>query len=287
MTKSSRKALKKSLGSTQSAASSSIRSLEDALSNSVEHLPGQAPSFRAQELIYKAWDIPNPAKQIALAKQALGIDPDCVDAYALLAEEQAHSLEASMQLYGQGVAAGERTLGSQYFKENEGLFWVLLETRPYMRARLGLAQVLWQFGERRAAIDHTFALLRLNPNDNQGVRYLLLSWLLLAGRHDEAEQLWNQYKDDGSAQWTWSYALMAYLDKGGGPEAERLLAEAIRNNPHVAPFLLGRMPLPDNDPAYIRPGQPDEATVYVLQNLELWQQTEGALRWLSGMVPAR
>jgi len=29
-------------------------------------------------------------------------------------------------------------------------------------------------------------MLRLNPNDNQGIRYLLVDWLLQLGRDEEA-----------------------------------------------------------------------------------------------------
>ena len=32
------------------------------------------------------------------------------------------------------VETGQRTLGEQFFKENRGHFWGILETRPYMRA---------------------------------------------------------------------------------------------------------------------------------------------------------
>src|SRR3546814_18004768 len=49
---------------------------------------------------------------------------------------------------------------------------------PYMRARAGLAITLWRLGDQQAAIDHYRAMLILNPNDNQGIRYLLATALL-------------------------------------------------------------------------------------------------------------
>ena len=78
------------------------------------------------------------------------ISPDCADAYVLLAEH-AKTADEAQNLYEQGVAAGERALGREAFAEHEGHFWGVLETRPYMRARQGLAQCLWEAGRRREA----------------------------------------------------------------------------------------------------------------------------------------
>lgn len=65
-------------------------------------------------------------------------------------------------------------------------FWGILETRPYMRALMGLAQTLVELGRVNEALAQFRELLRLNPNDNQGVRYPLLSELVRAQREDEA-----------------------------------------------------------------------------------------------------
>ena len=81
------------------------------------------------------------------------ISADCADAYVLLSEGARDAGEAR-RLLEQGVAAGERALGREYFEENAGHFWGLLETRPYMRARQGLAQILWAQGECDAAVAH-------------------------------------------------------------------------------------------------------------------------------------
>ena len=79
------------------------------------------------------------------------------------------------------MAAGERALGAQAFEEDVGHFWGLLETRPYMRARAGLAASLWTAGDEVEAVEHYQDMLRLNPGDNQGHRYVLLGCLLQMG----------------------------------------------------------------------------------------------------------
>ncbi|HET7932426.1 MAG TPA: hypothetical protein VFL63_13685 [Rhodanobacteraceae bacterium] len=272
-----------------------LRTLEKALANFgkvpggaslLDSGPGESPLDRAQTLIYDAWEIPNPAKKISLARQALAICPDCADAYVLLAEYQARTLEASIEQFRLAVEAGQRALGAKTFQEDVGHFWGLLETRPYMRARVALASAHWEFGERSVAIAHAQDLLRLNPNDNQGVRAVLMTWLLLAGHLSDGRQLWKRYENDGSAAWAWSLALMNFIERGDGPDANTSLQEAITNNPHLAPLLLGRTALPAHPPDFIGVGDRDEAIAYAFDNMDLWQQTDGALRWLSRAVPS-
>ena len=168
---------------------------------------------RARDLIYDAWEAETPGKRIGLAKRALEISDLCADAHVLLAEEQAKTLAEARRHYQAGVAAGERALGRQAFERDAGHFWDILETRPYMRARAGLAECLWQEGERAAAIDHYQEMLRLNPNDNQGLRHGLASWLLAAGDHGALEELLAAYDDDVFADWAYARTLLA-LRKG-------------------------------------------------------------------------
>lgn len=247
--------------------------------------PGETPLDRAQELVYQAWEIPNPAKRISLAKRALEICPDCADAHMLLAEEQAGNLEESIERFQQAVEAGGRAIGDD-FESGVGHFWGLLETRPYMRARCALALAKWEFGERSVAIRHAQDMLRLNPNDNQGMRSMLITWLLMNRQVSDARNLWEQYEDAASADWVWSRALMDFIEQGEGNAANAALTQALVDNPYLAPLLLGREALPAHPPEFIGIGDRDEAIAYVFHNLALWQQTDGALRWLSRVVPA-
>jgi hypothetical protein len=117
-------------------------------------------------LMYQAFEEPDEQRRVQLAKDALAICPDCADAYVLLAEH-ATSRQEALRLYEQGVAAGERALGAEAFQRDVGYYWGILETRPYMRARLRLAHSLWTAGRRDEAVRHLQDLLRPNPGDNQ------------------------------------------------------------------------------------------------------------------------
>ena len=56
-------------------------------------------------------------------------------------------------------------------------------------AREGLANSLWTAGRRDEAERHLQDLLRLNPSDNQGVRYTLAGFLAAGPHHDEYTQI--------------------------------------------------------------------------------------------------
>jgi hypothetical protein len=246
---------------------------------------GQSPIDRAQALMYEAFDATSPKERIKLARKALEISPDCADAYVLLAEH-ADSLKEAMEFYEQGVAAGERAIGPGTFRDDAGHFWGLLETRPYMRARAGLADLLWTSGRREDAIGHLREMLRLNPNDNQGLRYPLASWLLAEGRDEELAGLLDQYDED-SANWAYSKALAAFRKHGDSPAATKLLQAAKKVNKYVLDYLAGEKMLPRERPGMYSPGSEEEAILYAGEALPAWKSTPGATAWLRESAPKK
>jgi tetratricopeptide (TPR) repeat protein len=236
---------------------------------------------RAQELMYRAFETTNPAKRITLAHDALAITSNCADAYVLLAEEEADTIQRALEYYEQGVAAGERALGKEFFEENAGHFWGILETRPYMRARQGLADILWRLKRKDEARDHFREMLRLNPNDNQGIRDLLLALLLEMERDDEARELLRQYPDDWTAVWLYTRALLEFRQSGASASANKSLADALEENPHVPAYLTGRKRIPNRLPSLVGWGEESEALAYASDHLNHWRRTPGAIEWLS------
>lgn len=242
------------------------------------------PVDQAQEIIYLAWEASSKKRRVALAQKALEIFPDCTDAYNILAEETAKTAQQALDLYLKGVQAGERTLGKKAFKELAGSFWGFLETRPYMRARAGLADCLWEIGRREEAVEHYQEMLRLNPNDNQGIRYLLMSHLIALGFNQEAEVLFKRYKDDGMATWIYARALLDFRKTGDSRKSQKSLATALKNNPHIPAYLLGRKKMPRWLPPYYGWGDENEAVLYVHENSWGWKASPGALEWLASRL---
>ena len=236
--------------------------------------------FCAQDLMYDAFEESSAARRRALAVEALTISPDCADAYSLLAEESPLELEARRELLEAGVAAGERALGPEPFEHDVGVFWSSFETRPYMRVRAALAETLWELERHVEAVDHMYALLRLNPNDNQGNRDILVEWLLFLERYDELDELFETYDGDQAAVMVYTRALAAFCRHGASDEAECLLLEAIECNALVPQYLTGRRRLPVRLPDAYSIGDRREAVLYASEAKPLWARVPGALEWL-------
>lgn len=254
-----------------------------ALAGQLENTKWDPEVDQAQEIAFKAMEAPTRAKRVALARKALAISPLCADAYAVLAMETDDPKEA-LALQRQAVEAGAKALGEKTFEEDVGMFWGLIETRPYMRARQALAADLWEIGERDEAIEHYQDMLRLNPDDNQGNRYALLDALLELGRDGPAAELLKRYKDDDSAAWEWSRALLAFRKHGDKPASRKALAKADAVNKHVADYLVGRKALPKQEPDFIGLGDDDEAVAYLFGARDAWHAVEGATSWVATVL---
>jgi tetratricopeptide (TPR) repeat protein len=267
----------------------SLEDVEDYLNqilSSGEPLPTaeeESPLEQAQALMYEAWDAQGK-ERVTLAKQALKISADCADAYVLLAEETAKSIADAHRLYKKGVRAGERALGTSLFEEGEGHFWGIVKTRPYMRARAGLAQTSWYLGKRSEAIAHAQEMLRLNPGDNQGIRYSLANYLLAEKRDQEMASLLLGYEGDAAAGWAYSGALLAYRQEGATSKAEQNLLQAIATNRYVPDYLLGKRALPEQMPDHLGFGDENEAIEYAVTAMQVWDETDGALAWLEEVL---
>jgi len=240
--------------------------------------PEPSPLDRAQDLADQAMDENDPKRRVALARKALELSPDCSDAFMILAEH-ARGRKEAIALYEQAVASAARTLGPDIFDEAEGEFWLILETRPYMRARTILAETLWTAGSRAEAADHLRDMLRLNPGDNQGLRYILSGWLLNLDRLEELDDLLGRYDED-STTWAYTKALVSYRRGGDTPAARKLLQAAKKANKLVPDYLLGRKQLPAEQPAFYSPGSDDDAVLYVAAQLGAWKSSAGALAWV-------
>ncbi len=257
-----------------------LRSLLEGSGGQIPHREPETPAEKAQALIFQAIDAPERRAR-KLIKDALKLDPDCVDAYILLGE-MANNLPDAIDQFRKAVTAGARSLGNDMFDENQGHFWGLIETRPYMRAVQNLASSLWNYGEVDEAVELYQAMLALNPGDNQGVRYALLDALLLLRRHDEATELLDQF-DDGMAHWAYNEALLLFRTEGRSENAIEALETALEVNEFVPDYLLGYAPMPDPDdmPEFISFGDESEAISYVFGAFPLWAATPGAQYWLN------
>jgi tetratricopeptide (TPR) repeat protein len=261
---------------------SAARSLDQTMSRIVQ--ASADGLHNAQELTYEAMEAYQEgdlARVYDLLDRALDLDPECVDALVLSADVDCDDVDEMIQKLQAAVAAGERELGQKFFAEFRGDFWGLLETRPYMRARAMLAEALVEDGRLDEAIGHYAAMLELNPNDNQGLRYYLLGLTLETSRLADAQRVLKQYGNEVSAVFTWGRVLERFLsdDLAG---AERALKAARKANPHVELYLSGRKRPPRTSPAFYSPGEESEAVMCVEVLGGAWKEHKAAAAWLKG-----
>jgi tetratricopeptide (TPR) repeat protein len=223
----------------------------------------------AQQIIYDAWEAQHIAERHRLALAALDQSPLCGDAFNILAGIMP---EHAAALFERGMVAAELALGPQRFAEYEGEFWRHLETRPYMRARAGLADEMLQAGKSDEAIAHWHELLRLCPGDNLGVRYLLTFELLQRRDRRALRTLLKSYRQDDGPILQYTRALLAF--------------EA---NEHIPFLLAATSSIVSKDSGHLSMGGLDEAVFFVHHAGEAWRETDGACEWLLAVceVPAR
>ncbi len=168
---------------------------------------GSGKKEKAEGLEELGWEAlgfpePNARGDIAAAedyfRQALGMDPELADAYNGLGTVfylQQRFAEAEA-MYRTAFEKARVELATDKPRAYE--WWGNVPTRPYMRARHNLGLVFWRQGKYREAIREFEELLRRNPHDNQGARYVIGGIFHLSGNLSKAI---SYYKKAGRMSW--------------------------------------------------------------------------------------
>lgn len=241
---------------------------------------------RAQEAVADAFAADDDEMAMAALMDALDFDPENVDALLLLVDRLAGELPDSVVLYDRVVRLAAEQLGQEVFRNDKGHFWLLLETRPYMRARHALARELLYEDRPLDAIAHWQEMLVLNPGDNQGIRYFLLAAQLAEKRWREAGELLAAYPDEENitAPFAWGRVLERLL--AADPEgATKALHIARRVNPYMETYLNGTKRVPRKCPSTYSSHTEDEAKVFAQDYAGAWKRHPAARKWLKAHAP--
>jgi len=241
-----------------------------------------SPRDRAQDIAWQAMECMGGDREQAaqLCYEALDIYPDCVDALHMLADIESKWQRDFIEGIKKAIEAGRRDLGQEFFEENKGHFWGLIETRPFMRAMAALAETLVDCGEyhiEKATAVHE-EMLELNPNDNQGIRYGLLGCYLAAKRYYDTQQL-IEANDEQSTFFLWGQVLLDFATEGKD-KAMAILKKARQANPYVEQHFFPRKQQPKRSPQTYSPGNEDEAIVCARLLHLAWKAHSPARRWL-------
>lgn len=124
---------------------------------------------------------------LGLIEKILALDLRCLDAHHFLGtqdfnfsdEPSEFMINRAKRHYEVGVKIGELSLPDNF---NGVLAWTLIGNRPFLRCLHGYGLSLWRLGELEKAREIFQRMIWMNPEDNQGVRFILadidcgLSW---------------------------------------------------------------------------------------------------------------
>jgi tetratricopeptide (TPR) repeat protein len=243
----------------------------------------RSPAWRAfdkaNDLVGDATLVENPTDQMEMAREAIAISADCSSAFGLLGNLALEAGDDSAEGYfREGIAAGERLLGTAALEKHAGKVGRIAEARGYLTCRRGLIQCLILAGRAAEAADACRSFVRLDAEDAIAARCIFLDLLIDLGQFDEARELCVERGSDHDAEWAFSRALVEFAATGDTPAARSLLADAIRMNPFVSDLLLSGEPV-GAVPFFGMPGGEDEAKAYVEISRRSWLDVRGALSW--------
>lgn len=243
------------------------------------------PKWRAQELAYDALESDDPIEALRLVHEALKLDPDCTEAQHAMVSLMPMDLDSRIRLMRETVDKAERNMGEDFIRETTGHFWGTLSTRPYMRAKRELGELLAAAGQLEDAIAVFERMLELNPDDNMGARFPLLGLYLALKQPERAKSLLTLVPGEegilGSV--AWARVLERWLS--GGPdsaEAAASLEKARKVNPFAERYISGAQPMPEEAPQFYRPGDESEARMCALELAPAWERNPEFRKWLRG-----
>ncbi|WP_026622771.1 tetratricopeptide (TPR) repeat protein (plasmid) [Ensifer sp. WSM1721] len=221
------------------------------------------------------------ARYLSALRDIVERHPHFIDGHAHLGSallEQGKP-KAALESCLRGLQLGENAIPGGFAGTIE---WGFLENRPFLRAAHGAMLCRLHLGQRKEALALMEKMLAWNPNDNQGVRFLIGSEYLRAGMtakasgifRNEADQYPPYHYETGLLHFQAGNLIAAATSLRRGFVANGYVAEILSGNPDPMPLVIWHQS---------NLAEPEVAHDHIAQCGELWRTTEGAiafLRWL-------
>ncbi|MBT5927448.1 MAG: hypothetical protein HOH33_12600 [Verrucomicrobia bacterium] len=236
--------------------------------------------MEASNLLDQALETEDVDEAVEFMLKALEHDPANVDVHLEFLEIACVDDEYQIPVLQRLEAIAKKKLGEDLFNQAKGHFWMMHETRPYMRVLECLATECHYQDRIEEAVKHWEAMLQLNPNDNQGVRSQLLLSYLDIGQLNEADKLFAQYDDiEISCCFSWGKVLRCLLDQNDNL-ATQALRVARKQNRYMESFIKGTRKPPLELPDQYALGSKEEAVCFVDFMTSTWNKYPDAIQWL-------
>lgn len=116
-------------------------------------------------------------RKATIAKEALAICPDCIEAYMILGGSKTDIYER-MDILKTGMELATMNLGKDFFLRDVHDFFALEEAKPLFHIKFAYATTLYEAGYMRKASKQFQEMLNLHPQDKFQARYYLFAILL-------------------------------------------------------------------------------------------------------------
>ncbi len=196
--------------------------------------------------------------------------PNHIDSYHHLGiiETDLGHLGRARKYFEMGYRIGLRSIPENFAAR---LPWNRLKNRPFLRASHGYGLALAQARRHLEAAEVYEQILSWNPDDNQGIRYLLPSLYLEARAPQKARAALERHGADGMNLYT---RCLVEIQHGHRGEAVRWLCRGLSYNLHIPKMVLaGQKEQPDFAPYGVTVGSQHEAAEYLQQN-DAWRRKE-------------
>ncbi len=219
----------------------------------------------AYELLDKAENARSKTQAIKYAKEAYAMCSECFDALLLQVRLEDNPLKR-WKLLEEGLQfEKDRLKNKGYFdKENIGHFYGLFETRPYIRGLYLKTSCLAFDGKIKQARDVCKEILKLNENDNTGIRYFLMAIYAYLEEENDMLKLYKKYSEE---QLEMLFPLfILYYKQGNDKKAKEYLDRVNKANPNFIKFFKGTMKENKTIPeGYYSKGDSSEVIMYFSQ----------------------
>lgn len=164
------------------------------------------------EDLQRAYDAESKAETLKYAKRSLKNNPRNVEAETLIAQCQAKSEDDLQKKYLKILEKEEKNLKNDGIWEDESIgdFWLIAETRPYMRLYNSYVDSLIVTRKFRKAAAESEKMLQLCENDNLGIRYRLMHIYAYLEEETAAQRLYRQYEEENCTMFLLPLAVLYY-----------------------------------------------------------------------------
>ena len=216
----------------------------------------------------------------ALLRELVEALPEFLDArhhLAMVLDRTARK-GAAFETWQEAVSIATNAMPDHFSMQEHHLEWGRLGNRPFLRVYHSLGLQYLEQGDTEEALSIFTNIVSLNPNDNQGVRALIVGCCFRLHRPDRVLRICDQYPDDGMEQLLYGRVL-ALLQLGREQDAELALDRAFYNLPLVAQELTKQVHRPPTDfrEGYVTHGGEDQAHDYWIHEGQHWEATLGAI----------